>query len=269
VALLGVLRPEYRAPSQVAFSSAMALAAWAAGRSVTLWRQRSEAITLAAEMRLHQQELEARQGLAAERTRIARELHDIVAHQISIMVVQAGAAERVLATDPTAAQQAMTRVQEAGQRAIADMYLMLGVLRDDGADVEEPTQPTVGRLGDLVEHITEAGLPTRLRVDGAPRPLPRGLDVSVFRIVQEALTNALKHAGRAQAEVLVRWSDDRIHLEVRDTGRRAKVAPAAGSGGHGLVGLRERVALYGGSLRAEPGPDGGFVVAASIPLRSA
>lgn len=110
-------------------------------------------------------------------------------------------------------------------------------------------------------------MPTTLRVDGVPRPLPEALDVSVFRIVQEALTNALKHAAGAQAEVVVHWSDDRIRLDVRDTGDGDSLPRAGGSGGHGLVGLRERVALHGGSLRAEPAPEGGFLVSASLPLR--
>lgn len=147
IALLGALRPTYRAPNQVAFNVTMALAAWSAGRSLTALRERAEMIGTAAEMRLRQQELEAREGLVAERTRIARELHDIVAHQISIMVVQAGAAERMLDSDAAAAHQAMTRVQEAGRRAIADMYLMLGMLRGDEDDVDEASPPTVGALG--------------------------------------------------------------------------------------------------------------------------
>ena len=216
---------------------------------------------------------EARAAAAQERTRIARELHDVVAHNMSVMVIQAGAARRVLRRDPDGAAEALSSIEAVGRQALADMRRSLGVLREGDHDgFGTAPQPTVADLDRLVAQTTEAGLAVELAVEGCPRPLPPGVDLSAYRIVQEALTNALRHAGPASAIVQLRYEADSIELEVRDDGRGAAVALDAGAArqpGHGLVGMRERVQLFGGELRVGDRPGGGFRVWARIPVPAA
>jgi signal transduction histidine kinase len=206
--------------------------------------------------------------VADERARIARELHDVVAHNVSVMVVQAGAARRTIERDPDRAREALTSVEATGRQALDEMRRLLGVLRteDEATELRAP-QPSVSHLDELVAHVREAGLPVDLVVEGEPRPLMSGVDMSAFRIVQEALTNSLKHAGPAHARVRLRYGEHDLCLEVVDDGRGlAADAPASNGGGHGLVGMRERVALFGGELQAGPRTGGGYVVSARIPL---
>jgi signal transduction histidine kinase len=211
---------------------------------------------------------EARAAVAEERTRIAREMHDVVAHSLSVMVVQAEAAEAMLDTDPERARRPLVAVQDTGRGALSELRRMLGVLREMAE--EGPAlapQPGLAGLDGLVEQVTAAGLPVSVRVEGTPFPLPPGIDLSAFRIVQEGLTNALKHAGPARAEVLVRYGDRELELRVSDDGVGAASANGKpDGGGHGLVGMRERVAVYGGRLEAGPRPEGGFAIAARLPL---
>jgi signal transduction histidine kinase len=240
------------------------LAAWAVGRSIRSWRHRSAELELANRELAESRELRAHAAVAVERGRIARELHDVVAHNVSMMVVQAGAAARVLAGDQPAVRDALEAIAETGRHTVDEMRTLLGVLRsDDGTAALQP-QPGLSNLDQLVAGVGEAGLPVTLRVEGQPRLLPQALDLSAFRIVQEALTNALKHAPGARAEVTVRYESAGVGLEIRDRGG----APANGAGtgaGHGLVGMRERVAMFGGSLEAAE-HDGGFLVRARLPL---
>jgi signal transduction histidine kinase len=204
-------------------------------------------------------------AVVSERTRIARELHDIVAHNVSVMVVQAEAAEEMLERDkPDRARVPVRKIEETGRAALADMRRLVGILREDEARPALVPQPGIANLELLLAKVRESGLPVELEVQGAPVPLPPGIDLSAFRIVQEALTNALKYAGRAQARVLVRFTPGALVLEVRDDG--AGVDGAGSTGGHGLMGMRERVALFGGELRAGPDPEGGFRVQARLPL---
>jgi signal transduction histidine kinase len=208
-----------------------------------------------------------RVALAEERARIARELHDIVAHCVSVMVVQAGAAEDLLDRDPGSARAPLSSVQETGRQAVGELSRMLGLLRADRAGPALAPQPGTADLADLVEHMARIGLPVDLTVEGPARPLPPGLDLAVYRIVQEALTNALKHAAPTVARVTLHYDDQGVRVTVRDGGRRG------GSGttdkirvGHGLIGMRERVALYGGSLETAGAPGAGFTVTANLPL---
>ena len=250
------------------------LAAWAGGRSVRSWRVKSIALELANRELAEQRELQAQAAVTVERGRIARELHDVVAHNVSMMVVQAGAAARVLDGEQPDVRNALDVIAATGRETVDDMRALLGVLRsDDGPDALRP-QPGMADLDQLIGKVREAGLPVTLRFEGAQRPLPPAIDLSAFRIVQEALTNALKHAGPAQAQVTVRFQDAAVELEIADTG--CGLALAAGSArasgpdrrgtGHGLVGMRERAAMFGGELETATADGGGFTIRARLPL---
>ena len=202
-----------------------------------------------------------------ERTRIARELHDVVAHSVSVMVVQASGVRRLLRPDQEREREALLSVEQVGRDALAEMRRMLGVMRS----AQEPPpsltpQPGLHRLDRLVAQIEEAGLPVTLRVEGERPELSPGIDLSAYRIVQEGLTNALKHANGARAEVTVRYGAERVELEIADDGAGGANGDAAQ--GHGLAGMRERVALYGGTLEAGPRPGGGFVLRARLPVEA-
>ncbi|MFE5888123.1 sensor histidine kinase [Streptomyces sp. NPDC002285] len=242
-----------------------------------------------------ERESAARAAVTAERDRIARELHDIVSHTVSLMVVQAGAAREVLGTMPDEASAALRAVEDAGRGAMTDLRHLLGLLApspsgedddsDEGRDACGTTtpadltpQPGLDRLGQLVDRVSFAGQPVEVRISGEPRPLPQGIDVTAYRIIQEALTNALKHGDGGKAEVTVRYADRALRVEVLNTGpsvltggatpaqpRRALQRHREGTG-RGLLGLRERVAVYGGDLDARRRLGGGYRVRARIPL---
>jgi signal transduction histidine kinase len=211
-----------------------------------------------------ERDLAAREAVVEERGRIARELHDAIAHNVSMMVVQAGAERRVLDGANGSTREVLATIEEIGRGALTEMRRLVGMLRSDAADPLAP-QPGLGDLATLATQVREAGLPVGLHVDGEPRELPVGIELSAYRIVQEALTNALKHAGEARAAVHVRYGPDWLELEIVDDGVGAP-APVGG-GGHGLVGMRERVALYGGRLDAGRRAGGGFGVRVLLPIR--
>ncbi len=208
-------------------------------------------------------EEQARAAVANERARIARELHDAVAHGVTVMVVQAEAAEEMLSGDPERARQPLRKVQGSGREALVELRRLLGLLRDEEAETLRGPQPALADLEALIADVEEAGLPVELRVDGERVALPSGLDLSAYRIVQEALTNTLKHAGPATATVDVIYGDGALELEISDDGLGQAVSNGAG---HGLAGMRERVALYGGELTCGPRAEGGYVVRARLPL---
>jgi signal transduction histidine kinase len=219
----------------------------------------------AAEMRAilaeREREAAARVAVAEERARIARELHDIVAHAMSVMVLQVGAVRHMLPQTLEEGRDALGRVELAGRTALAEMRRLLGAMRRDGDDLELGPQPGLDALGSLVEDVRRAGLPVRLHVEGEPIPLPRAIDLSAYRIVQEGLTNALKHAHASQADVTVCYRADEVELKVADDG----TGPATTDGlGHGLVGIRERVNIYGGEMSAGAAPAGGFLLTARL-----
>ncbi|GAA2730922.1 sensor histidine kinase [Actinocorallia aurantiaca] len=215
---------------------------------------------------------DARTARVEERSRIARELHDVVAHHVSVMTVQAGAARRIMERDPASAREAIETIEQVGRTTLSEMRRIVGVLRterDLAASAAELTpQPGTQDLTGLVEQLRETGLAVQLEVGGQPRDLSTGVDLAVYRLVQEALTNCLKHAGpHARAWVHLEYSDRDLTLEVADDGQGASEATCADPGpGHGLVGMRERVALYGGELRIGPRAGGGFEVRARFPL---
>lgn len=207
-----------------------------------------------------------RAAVAEERRRIARELHDVIAYSITLMTVQAGAARLLLSDDPERAREPVLSVEETGRHALAELRRLLGILRADEREAALAPQPGLARLDDLLGQAHRAGLPVELAVAGEPRLLPPGVELTAYRIVQEALTNARRHAGPARAHVLLRYGIEALDLEVTDDGR---AAPTRGDGGgHGLVGMRERVALYDGIFEAGPRPGGGFVVRARLPLET-
>ncbi len=219
-----------------------------------------------------EREANARQAVLDERTRIAREMHDVVAHGMSVMVVQAGAARRVLGTDPERATEALATIEATGREALAEMRRMLGVLRQsaDEAAVLAP-QPTLPDLDSLLAHCREAGLSVTFEMEGEPPELGAGRELAVYRVVQEALTNVIRHAGPARCAVTLRFETDHVLIDILDDGRGAAVSIAGASppGGHGLVGMRERVELYRGRLTAGPRAGGGFGVHAAIPYSGA
>ena len=239
------------------------LAAWTVGRTVRSWRRKSLALEHANRQLDEQRELQAQAAVTVERGRIARELHDVVAHNVSMMVVQAGAAERVLEGAQPHVRNALEAIARTGRQTVDEMRTLLGVLRETNDPTALKPQPGLAELDRLVDGVRTAGLAVTLRVEGDPRELPQALDVSAFRIVQEALTNTMKHAGPAAADVVVRYEPTAVTLEVRDSG----IGTANGHGtGHGLVGMRERVAMFGGELVAAAQPGGGFAVRARLPL---
>jgi signal transduction histidine kinase len=208
----------------------------------------------------------AERAAADERSRIARELHDVVAHSVSVMVVQASGVRRLLNPDQEREREALLSVEHIGREALAEMRRMLGVMRtgEDRPPELEP-QPGLLHLDRLIAQVEEAGLPVTLRVEGERPELPIGIDLSAYRIVQEGLTNTLKHAPGSHAEVVIRYGENDVEVEVMDDGLGATNGSRS-DGGHGLVGMRERVALYGGSLDAGPRDGGGFVLRAQLPV---
>ncbi|MFI5841518.1 sensor histidine kinase [Catenuloplanes sp. NPDC051500] len=224
-------------------------------------RRRREAETRAQEQAL-------RDAVAGERARIARELHDVVTHHVSVMVIQAGAARAVLAAAPDQAREALLAVESTGRSALTELRHTMGLLSAPEPDAPEEPQPGLEGLPALVARLHDAGVRVRLHTTGEARPVPPGIGLTAFRVVQEALTNMVRHAPGAAATVVVEFAPETLRVEVGNT---APVLPAAPgpTGGHGLIGLRERLAVYGGTLRAEPRPGAGYRVEASIPLEAA
>jgi signal transduction histidine kinase len=205
----------------------------------------------------------AERAVAEERQRIARELHDVVAHSVSVMTVQAGAVRRLLHPDQERERLALETIEATGREALTEMRRLVGLLRDQSATPDFAPQPSMRSLDVLLGTVRESGLPVDLVVEGTAVELPPGVDLAAYRVVQEALTNALKYAGPARACVTVRWKRGELELEVTNDGSSE---PGGDGGGHGLVGLRERVSLVGGSIESGPREDGGFVVKAHLPL---
>ena len=239
---------------------------WAAGRTVRSRRQLAVALADKNVLLEHEQEARAKQAVAEERTRIARELHDVVAHSVSVMVVQAGAERRSLGDDRPATREALEAIEQTGRQALTEMRRLLGMLRKDDDELALAPQPSMEHLELLVSQVREAGMPVELEVEGEPEPLPAGVDLSAYRIVQEALTNALKHAGPARALVRVRYRRDELELEILDDGPGPAADATNGAGGHGLIGMRERVSMFGGDLAAGERSGGGYSVHARLPL---
>jgi signal transduction histidine kinase len=242
--------------------------AWVVGDNIRTRRAYLAELVARAERLEREREEKADRAVADERARIARELHDVIAHNVSVMVVQASAGEEVFDTDPAAARASLGDVAATGRRALTELRRLLGVIRaEDGGDggASFTPQPGIEYVDELVRQVREAGLSVELSVLGEPRDLPEGVGLCAYRIVQEALTNTLKHADASAAEVQVRYLDDALELQVLDDGRGARTANGDGAG-QGLIGMRERVALFGGELTTESRVDRGYAVQAWLPL---
>ena len=237
--------------------------AWAAGFALRMRGEQAEAAELRATQAEREREAAARVAVAEERARIARELHDIVAHSVSIMVLQVGAIRHKLPEMLAEDRDALKGVERTGREALAEMRRLLGAMRLESDRLELAPHPGVDRLDSLLEDVGRTGLPVRLHVDGEPFPLPRAIDLSAYRIVQEGLTNAVKHAHASQVDVTFQYASDELQIEVRDNGEGVSTSDGLG---HGLVGIRERVKIYGGDMTAGAAPDGGFLLVARLPL---
>jgi signal transduction histidine kinase len=244
---------------------AFVLLPWTVGRARRLALQRERAARELAERVDSERELHVRAAALGERARLAREIHDVIAHSVSVMVIQAAGARTVMDLEPDRAETALRSVERAGREALAEMRRLLGVLADGKDPRALAPQPGLEDLPELVASTRSAGLRASIRIEGEPVAVSPGLSLCAYRVVQEALTNTLKHAGATRAQVNVSWCPGALELEVIDAGGE-RTEPAPGSSGHGIAGMCERAALHGGTVEAGPAPGGGFVVQARIPL---
>jgi signal transduction histidine kinase len=256
---------------------------WWVGRNMRLRRAYEAELKHRAARLERARELDARAARVEERSRIARELHDVVAHHVSVMTVQAGAARRIIDKSPETAREAMATIEETGRSALSEMRRIVGVLRTDRDSERDPAaalapQPGIHEVGELIDHVRETGLSVQLWVEGEARQLPPGVNLAAYRLIQEALTNTLKHAGpQARAWVRIHYAPHELTVQIEDDGRGVAAAlveagsaenepGGGGAAGHGMVGMHERVALYGGQLRIGPRVGGGFEVRARFPV---
>ena len=258
--------------SGILWGVGLLVGAWAAGRMIRARRLLIEELARTTEALQESREAHARDAVVAERARIARELHDVIAHSVGVMVVQAGAAEQMIPIAPGRAAEAVRSVQDCGRAALTDLRRLLGVLRrdeDEHADPDREPQPGLDGVPDLLRRLADAGLRVSVTHTGEPRALPAGLDLAAFRIVQEGLTNVLKHAGPTRATLALDWTGEGVAIEIHNPARPPRSRRAAPApGGHGLVGMRERARMYGGSVDAGPAGDGGFAVRVRLPAEA-
>jgi len=236
------------------------------GVAVRSLRERQRELAAQTTELQREREANARRAVLEERVRIARELHDVVAHHVSVMGLQAGAARRVLGRQPDKAEAALNSIEASSRQAVVELHRLLGFLRRADQTDDLAPQPDLAQLTDLVAQAGQGALTVTLAVGGEPRPLPPTLEVSAYRVVQEALTNARKHSGGTTATVRVAYQPTMLEIEVLDDGEGRAGRPLSNAGGHGLIGMRERVTLHGGHLRAGPRPQGGFAIHATFPL---
>ncbi|MBE1536216.1 sensor histidine kinase [Actinomadura algeriensis] len=270
-----VMLPVSTSPMVFLTDCALVIGVWMLGRNLRLRRAYFAELESRAARLERARGTDARAARIEERSRIARELHDVVAHHVSVMTVQAGAARRIIDRDAGSARDAMSTIEEVGRTALSEMRRIVGVLRTERdmerAGGELAPQPGLGDLGELLDHVRETGLSVQLWIEGEARTPSPGVDVAAFRLIQEALTNTLKHAGaQARAWVRLYYTDDHLTVEIEDDGPGTATITAGDEArpGHGLVGMYERVALYGGELRIGPRVGGGFGVRARFPLEA-
>jgi signal transduction histidine kinase len=266
--MLGTALAQSKGLGDFLFLGTIFTAVWAAGRVVRSRRALAAQLADRTAMVEQHRDQQVAAAAAAERGRIARELHDVVAHCVNVMVLQAGAERRMLAGERPGTAEALAEIEDTGRQALGELRRLLGIVREEADAPPLEPQPTLADLPRLVEQVGSAGLPTELRVDGEIRALPPGLELSAYRIVQEALTNALKHARAESARVKVGYRPASLELEVVDDGSGASSGDETG-GGNGLVGMRERVTLFDGTLQAGRGAGGGFTVSVRLPVPSA
>jgi signal transduction histidine kinase len=258
IALLALAREGYQSLLQTVLLFAIA---WVVGDNLGTRRAYTRELELRAERLEREQQAQAARAVAEEQARIARELHDVIAHNVSVMVVQAAAGRDAFAERPQRAREALETIEAAGRSALAELRKLLGAVREGEADYEPA--PGLDRLPSLIDRVRASGLDVVLHIEGTPSPLPAAVELSAYRVVQEALTNTLKHAAASRVDVRLRYDTGELGVQVRDNGR----ATGNGSGtGSGLIGMRERVAAFGGTLSAGAATDGGFAVDARFPL---
>jgi signal transduction histidine kinase len=250
-------------PGELVFLPILFAIGWLVGFALRERGAQAEAAEARASAAEREREAAARIAVAEERARIARELHDIVAHAVAVMVLQVGAVRHRLPGGLAQESAALDDVEQAGRTALTEMRRLLSAMRDEGDNTELTPQPGLGSIQPLLDEIRRAGLPVELHVEGDAFPLPGAIDLSAYRIVQEGLTNALKHARAGRADVVVRYRSDELQIDVRDDGRGASTSDGLG---HGLIGIRERVKLYGGEMSAGAVNGGGFTLSARLPL---
>jgi len=252
-----------QSPGDFLFTPVLFAIGWLAGYALRERAEQAEAAELRATHAERERESAARVAVAEERARIARELHDIVAHAVSVMVLQVGAVRHKLPAALAEDTDALRGVEQTGRAALAEMRRLLAAMRHDGQEPELTPQPGLDTLDSLLEEVGRAGLLVRLHLDGDTFPLPRAIDLSAYRIIQEGLTNALKHARASHADVTVRYGSDELQIEIRDDGQGAATTDGLG---HGLVGVRERVKIYGGEMTTGTATGGGFILSTRLPL---
>ena len=277
-ALDNLREPGSRPVSDLLYMAALNATIWGLARLVHSWRRQARMLQERTAELEQEREWRAQAAVVEERTRIARELHDVIAHSVSLMVVQAAAAEQMLDVNPSRSRAPMHDVQVTGRQAIQELQSLLGILRQASPsrqgsatsdEAELVPQPTLAGLDELAERSRATGIRVQLRVQGEIRPLPLGVELAAYRVVQEALTNVRKHAGATTAEVVLRYDEDQLDIVVEDQGVDRLTATASTAPGHGIVGMRERVAVYGGELRVGQQPEGGFRVHARFPVERA
>jgi signal transduction histidine kinase len=262
-----VTRAEPFDPTTPVWIGILGLLSWGLGEYVRTRRTYTAEVEALAARLDRARALEARQAAWQERARLARELHDVIGHTVNVMVIQAGAGRRTLASDRGLAERAFQTIESTGREALEELDRLLGILRTEEDEPELPPQPGLEQLRALAGRFEDAGLPVEITIEGNQVSLPRSLDQSAYRIIQEALTNALRHAGGTIAHVVVRYCNDRLELEVANDGREnRRPHHDHPGGGRGLIGIRERVALFGGELEAGPQAGGGFVIRCRFPL---
>lgn len=242
-------------------------AGWGLGMYARSRREYTNVVEERASLLEREREVQAREAVADERARIARELHDIVGHALNLIVIQSGGAQRVFQSKPELARDSLASIESTGRQALTDMVRMLGILRGtEGADEALSPQPGLSRVEDLAAQVSQAGLPVEVTVEGTPAALPSSVDLSAYRIIQEALTNSLKHAAASSAKVAIRYGTRAVELEITDDGRGVSGSAWGDEKGRGLIGMRERVGLFGGEFSVGPRPEGGFRVHVRLPL---
>ena len=273
-ALLGAvaaIQPGAMAPGQLLTNAALFVGAFGLGRSTQVRRANTTLLRERAELAERARTEGDRRAVSEERLRIAQELHDVIGHSLGVIALQAQVGAHVIDADPAEAKAALVAVSATSRTALTEVRRILGAMREDDAGGYHPA-PGLGAVGTLAAQLTGAGLPVEVTTHGTPGQLPTALDVTAYRLIQEALTNVAKHAGRTRAQVAVRYSLGAIDLEVLDDGpgqavpSRAAARPGRSSDGHGQLGMRERVAVWGGTLTAGPRPDGGYAVRAHLPF---
>ena len=260
--------PEGFEPSDAAAALVFLVGPWAVGRTVLQRSVNAEQALSRADRAERERDMQTRLAVAEERTRIARELHDIVSHSLSVVTIQTQAVRRRLHPDQEREAADLAAVEATAREALAEMRRLFGVLRADGEDASLSPQPGLAELGRLVSAADSPELAVRLSVRGTPYPLPPGLDLAAYRVAQEGLTNALRHSGGSRVDVEVRYQPQQVEVEVTDNGRGSEEPSRAAGRGHGLVGVRERVALYQGSVSFDHPPSGGSRLVARLPVQA-